>query len=263
MTAATSPAPSKTLAVEPIFVFGATIGGEHIDGSAAVAARFHGAEAGKWNGLTGNSYAVPYRGSDLTLLALPVIQNYVTTLFDYAAANPDTLFHIARFGCEKAAYRDADMAPLFKAAPRNCVLSAMWQRVLEAHRPVRLLIFDPAARLESEPWQDLLARYLALNRPLWGTAQVEIVSIGAARNLVANDAAARKLGLKHRIVTANAAYYREQAHVACEMKAMWYSTHLLTISDPDQTSQPGHVRILSFATRDGLHVEELYPDMFD
>ena len=91
----------------------------------------------------------------------------------------------------------------------------------------------------------------------------ELISAGGARNVVATDAAARHLGLKHRVIGENPAYYGAQSAIAAEMKAVWSSTHLLSITDPDQTAQPAHVRVLTYATRDGLDCEDLYPGMFD
>jgi hypothetical protein len=41
------------------------------------------------------------------------------------------------------------------------------------------------------------------------------------------------------------------------MKAVWYSTHLLSVANPDRTADNSHIRMLSFAARDGLKCEDL------
>jgi len=40
--------------------------------------------------------------------------------------------------------------------------------------------------------------------------------------------------------------------------AVWPS--LLSVTDPDQTSVPSHVRMMNFAMRDGLFVDDLSSD---
>lgn len=250
-------------AVEPIFVFGSNMLGEHTEGHAATAVRFHKAETGQWDGRTGNAYAIPYRDRQLKLLPLRDIGRHVERCMDYASQHRALALQVSRFACEKGAFSDAEVAALFRQAPPNCVLPALWQRVLEPERAVRIMIFDPAGRLLAPEWQALLGRYLQLNVPLWGASGAELISAGGARNVVATDAAARHLGLKHRVIGENTAYYGAQSPMAAEMKAVWSATHLLSITDPDQTAQPAHVRVLSYATRGGLDCDDLYPGMFD
>jgi len=245
---------------EPVFVFGSNMRGEHDDGHALLAARFHRAAAGAWRGPTGHAYAIPYRNEERRLLPLAEIARHVAGLRQYAASKPELALHVARFACAKGEYLDREIAPLFARMPANCALPALWRRVLDPNYPVRLLIFDPAGRLQDEDWQARLHRYLSLNLPLWGASSAELVSAGGARNIVATDAAARRLKLKHRIVVENPAYYGSQATVAAEMSAVWASTHLLAVTDPDETAHPGHVRLASFATRDGLGCDNLAAD---
>jgi hypothetical protein len=242
---------------EPVYVFGTDLGGRHEQDSALVAVRLHGAEAGKGSGATGNAYAIPYRNTRLELLPLDVIGNYTESFLRHAASQADTRFQVARFACETGAYGDSEMARLFKGAPRNCRLPGLWARSLDPRLPVRLLVFDPGAHLKDERWQAALQRYLNLNVPLWNAPSVELVSSGTARGVVAADAAARKLGLKHRVIAANEAYYGRNAQFAVEYLAIWYATHLLAIIDFEQTADPQQIRVMGAATRGGLAVDQI------
>jgi len=261
-----APVAAKTrsrTAAEPIFVFGSNMRGEHVEGHAQSAARFHQAVTGEWNGRTGNAYAIPYRNRESKLMALADIAGYVERFKAYANEHRALMMQVARFACEKGAFSDVDIAGLFRDAPPNATLPALWQRLLDPQKPVRIMVYDPAGRLLAAEWQALLGRYLSVNLPLWGASGAELISAGAARNVVATDAAARHLGLKHRVIGENPAYYGAQSPMAAEMKAVWSATHLLSITDPDQTAQPAHVRVLSYATRGGLDCDDLYPGMYD
>lgn len=242
---------------EPIYVFGTDIAGRHAQESAATAVRLYGAEAGKGAGASGSSYAIPYRNSEQMLLPLTVIRNYLDDLFKHAAALPGSLFHVARFGCEPGAYKDAELADLFRRAPGNVILPGLWARLLDPKLPARLLIFDPGAHMKDPAWQDQLRRYLALNVPLWNTPGIELVSVGDARAVVANDLAARQLKLKHRVIGANEERYGRNAQLTAEYRAVWYATHVLSIFDFDLTAQPQQIRIMTAATRGGLVVDQL------
>lgn len=250
-------------AVEPIFVFGSNMLGEHLEGHAQIAARFHQAAAGEWDGRTGHAYAIPYRDRELKLMSLADIAGHVERFKAYAGAQRALTLQVMRFACEKGAFDDADIANLFRDAPPNVVLPALWQRLLDPQRPVRIMVYDPAGRLLAAEWQALLGRHLQIKLPLWGASGVELISAGAARGVVATDAAARHLGLKHRVIGENPAYFGAQSPMAAELKAVWSATHLLSITDPDQTAQPAHVRVLSYATRGGLDCDDLYPGIHD
>ncbi|GEM_PF-1402644 len=242
---------------EPIYVFGTDHAGQHKSESALLAVTLHGAQAGKGSGASGRAYAIPYRNSTGELLALNVIENYVAPLLELAKHNPNHQFTIARFGCEAGAYEDAVMAELFARAPRNCTLPGLWKRILDATIPVRMILFDPAANFKKTAWQRELKQHIDLNAPLWGTSTVDIVSVGAPRTLAANDAAAKTLGLKHRIIGANEDRYGRNAAIAAEARAIWYSTHLLSVFDFDMTAQPSQIRIVSAATRGGLTIHQV------
>lgn len=245
---------------EPIFVFGADLGGRHDQHSAAFAARVHGAEAGKASGASGNVYAIPYRNTARDVLPLNIIANYVAPFAQHARELPQRRFHIARFGCETGAHDDVSMARVFARLPDNCQLPGLWQRALQAKLPARLLLFDPSGCLIDARWRERLRRYLALNLPLWNAPAVELVSVGSARAIVANDGVAKSLGLKHRVFGTNDAYYGREAPSAAEMKAVWYATHFLAICDFSCTAAPQQIRLTGTATRGGLAIDQIDVD---
>lgn len=252
--------PQTRTRVEPVYVFGTRVNDPMTEFTAAVAARFHGARPGTWNGRNGNAYALPCRNSEGMRFAPAAQLGYVDEFLKYARANPNLQFRVARFGCEPQGYRDSEIAPLFRNAPVNCVLPAVWQRALGRLELARVLVFDPLARLGAAEWRTVLARYLALNLPLWGVKGCELLSIGGPRDATATATVARELGYRHRVITADADYYGAQTDLASEMHAIWHATHLVSITDPDQTAVPSHVRIYTFATRDGLMVDDLNVD---
>ncbi|MCZ6892952.1 MAG: hypothetical protein O7H40_02750 [Gammaproteobacteria bacterium] len=253
----------KSKASEAVYVFGSDLGGTNDKETAAFAVLVHGADASNASGPSGNAYAIPYRDSSRNLLPLEVIKNYVDTLLNYVEENQQITFQVARFGCESEAHDDEAMARLFSKAPKNCQLPGRWTRILDPKQAGRLLVFDPGAHLIEEKWQARLRQYLSLNAPLWNVPSVEIVSVGQARAIVANEAGAKSLGLKHRVFGPNEAYYGKNAQMAAENKAIWYSTHLLSMFDFEITAQPQQIRLMSIATRSGLTVEQLDTQLID
>lgn len=243
---------------EPIFVFGSSLSGQHTAETAAIAAQFFGAKAGQSSGATGAAYAIPYRSSAGALLTPQVIANYIDSFLRHAEEAPDTRFQIARFACERGAHSDAVMAHLFAHMPGNVTLPGVWSALLDPLQPARLLIVDQGGHLKDPVWQTRLERYLALNSPLWNVRAVELVSIGGnARTVVANDSAAKHLGLKHRVIGPNEQVHGRDAQVVAEVKAICYATHYLGISDFEQTAQPQQIRTLNAATRAGLLVDQI------
>lgn len=248
---------TQSSTAEPILVFGSDLAGRHDSESAALAFQYYGAQSSCTSGPSGQSYAVPYRDSAGALLRPQVIENYLDTLFRYAAERPRQQFQIARMACEQGAHGDAIMARLFKSAPRNCLLPGVWSAQLDPQQPARLLVVDAGAHLLDAGWQKRLQRYLDINSPLWNARGVELVSIGGnARMVVANDVAAKQLGLKHRVIGPNERAHGRSAVAIAEYKAIVYSTHFLGISDFEQTAQPQQIRILSAATRGGLVIDQ-------
>jgi hypothetical protein len=257
MAAEASHALSGVPATEPIHVFGTDQAGRHDLPGASLAVRVHGAQLGRACGRSGNAYALPFRDADCQLLPLKLIGVYVRELLRYVASRANDTFEIMRFACGEDAYEDAQLAVMFASAPRNCLLPGVWQRCLNRKLPARLLLFDPTARLKEAAWRERARRYLDLNQPLWDVPSVELVSFGAARSVVANDGLARALGLKHRILGANDGYYGRDSVLAAEARAVWYSTHFLSLCDFDQTAQPGQIRLTGTAVSGGLKLDQI------
>ncbi len=109
-----------------IFVFGSNLAGRHGKGAALYARKFHGAVYGVGVGLTGSSYAIPTKGYNLEILPLETIARYVEQFKEFAANNPQYNFKVTRVGCGLAGYKDADISPMFKGSPPNCILPDEW-----------------------------------------------------------------------------------------------------------------------------------------
>ena len=243
---------------EPVFVYGSDLAGTHDQDSASLAIRFHGAEVGTWSGPTGNSYVIPYLDSTQRFpLPIDVIKNYVDPFILYAENHPKLNFQIARFACDAGAHTDELIARLFAKAPKNCELPGVWSCVLDSKQPARLLVFDPGAHLGEEEWQSQFEQYLAINAPLWDFPAVEIVSVGNPGAIAANTVVAKKLDFMHRIFSPNEAYYGKNAGIAAECNAVWYATHVLSISDFSQTAEPQQMRVVRAAARAGLELDQL------
>jgi hypothetical protein len=109
-----------------IFVFGSNEAGIHGAGAALYARRHKGAVYGQGVGYYGDSYAIPTKDFNIRTLPLHVIEGYVKEFFNFAAENSGLQFNVTRIGCGLAGYTDADIAPMFRNAPPNCILSAEW-----------------------------------------------------------------------------------------------------------------------------------------
>lgn len=116
---------------ECVFVFGSNLAGRHGKGAALFAKRHHGAIYGQGVGRQGASYAIPTKDSCLRTLPLSTIEIYVQEFIRYAAANYQLCFNVTAIGCGLAGYKHSDIAPMFKNAPRNCVLPQEWLVVLQ------------------------------------------------------------------------------------------------------------------------------------
>lgn len=108
--------------MSPIFVFGSNLAGRHGKGAALYARQNHGAIYGRGKGMQGNSYAIPTKDEALRRLSLEQIAYHVRDFLADAHAQPGLQFEVTRIGCGLAGYTDADIAPMFKDAPPNCLL---------------------------------------------------------------------------------------------------------------------------------------------
>lgn len=113
---------------EPVFVFGSNLAGRHGKGAALFAAQYRGAVRGVGIGPTGNAYALPTKDEMLRRLPLDQIALHVRAFIDYARAHSRMTFEVTRIGCGLAGYSDAEIGPLFKGAPLNCMLPVKWEQ---------------------------------------------------------------------------------------------------------------------------------------
>jgi hypothetical protein len=111
------------------FVFGSNLAGRHGKGAALQAKLNWGAKYGLGEGPSGQSYALPTKDADLRTLPLDAIERHVCRFIVYACAHPELQFLVTRIGCGLAGYTDAEIAPLFRLAPANCVLPRDWYQV--------------------------------------------------------------------------------------------------------------------------------------
>ena len=114
----------------PIFVFGSNLAGRHGKGAALWARRHRGAIYGQGRGRQGNSYAIPTKGKNMRTLPRDWIRHYVSEFIQYAQSHPDLVFEVTPIGTGLAGYTHADIAPMFKRAPENCLLPKQWTREL-------------------------------------------------------------------------------------------------------------------------------------
>jgi hypothetical protein len=113
-----------------IFVFGSNLAGRHGAGAAKCARENYGAKNGVGIGLTGQSYAIPTKGADLDVLALEYIHHQVKDFLEYARYYEHEVFFVTRIGCGLAGYTDAQIAPMFRGAPENCIFDIKWRDFL-------------------------------------------------------------------------------------------------------------------------------------
>ena len=109
-----------------VFVFGSNLAGRHGKGAALDAYKRHGAVYGQAIGYQGCAYGIPTKDRGLNTLSLSTIRSYVLDFLSFANEHPEMQFNVTRIGCGLAGYKDADIAPMFKGAPDNCVLPEGW-----------------------------------------------------------------------------------------------------------------------------------------
>ena len=105
-----------------IFVFGSNLAGRHGKGAALYARQHHGAIYGQGVGLHGESYAIPTKDANIRTLPLEEIRGHVDAFKSFARANPHLTFHVTPIGCGLAGYKPAEIVPMFKSSPENCIL---------------------------------------------------------------------------------------------------------------------------------------------
>lgn len=113
-----------------VFVFGSNLAGRHGKGAAKFALEHHGAIYGVGIGLQGNSYAIPTKDKDLTVLPLYLIEDYVDEFLNFAYVHDTFTFKVTKIGCGLAGYTPEQIAPMFKYAPINCELPDEFKEVI-------------------------------------------------------------------------------------------------------------------------------------
>lgn len=111
-----------------IFVFGSNLQGIHGAGAAREAFRKWGAESGCGQGYTGDAYALPTKRTPRESLSLAEVDEYAQAFLLTASVYPDYDYLVTRIGCGLAGFRDEQIAPLFAAAPLNCILPVQWRQ---------------------------------------------------------------------------------------------------------------------------------------
>jgi hypothetical protein len=109
-----------------IFVFGSNLAGRHGKGAAKHALEYYGAVYGQGIGHHGDSYAIPTKDYDLSVLPLDIIKEYVDEFHDYAWSNSGLKFLLTPVGCGLAGYKQEEILPLFGKLPKNVQLSNEW-----------------------------------------------------------------------------------------------------------------------------------------
>lgn len=110
-----------------IFVFGSNLSGRHGAGAALTAKIHYGAEYGVGERLTGQSYALPTVGHNLKKMNLKTVEYHCKIFIEFARINPQLEFYVTCVGCGLAGFKNEQIAPFFKDAPKNCIFDTKWK----------------------------------------------------------------------------------------------------------------------------------------
>ncbi|WP_336801647.1 A1S_2505 family phage non-structural protein [Kaistia sp. MMO-174] len=116
---------------DPVFVFGSNLQGRHGKGAALWAVQHRGAIPGCGGGRQGNAYGIPTKRTPWETLPLNEVHCHVLVFLGYARAHPDLQFQVTPIGCGLAGFTPAQIAPMFRDAPPNCILPDEFRAVLE------------------------------------------------------------------------------------------------------------------------------------
>lgn len=120
----TAPEQITELAPNQVFVFGSHESGHHAGGAARFAVEHFGAVVGRGEGLQGCSYALPTMGSRTDVIAA------VARFVQFARLAPELTFLVTAVGTGIAGLPVQFMADLFRDAPANVELPAVFEAVL-------------------------------------------------------------------------------------------------------------------------------------
>lgn len=119
-------------ATRNIFVFDSNNEGRHGKGAAYFAKKKHGAIEGQARGLQGNSWAIVTKVLRIgkNSVELSSIAEEVDILIAFAREHEDWAFTVTPIGCGLAGFTPAEIAPMFRFAPKNMLLSSEFKNVL-------------------------------------------------------------------------------------------------------------------------------------
>jgi hypothetical protein len=116
---------------DQFFVFGSNLAGIHGAGAARFACKELGAVIGCGMGFTGQCYAIATKDLNIMTLHLSLIEAQVKLFKELAFDNHRCEFIVTKIGCGLAGYTDAEIAPMFKGSPDNCLFHKDWKDYLE------------------------------------------------------------------------------------------------------------------------------------
>ena len=111
------------------FVFGSNLAGRHGLGAAHTAHLNYGAIYGIPDGPQGQSYGIPTKDDNLSILFLDEIGLYVSEFVNFTRANPDISFFVTPVGTGLSGHEHKDIAPMFRGVI-NCWLPDVWGRYM-------------------------------------------------------------------------------------------------------------------------------------
>lgn len=109
----TTPENITELAPNEVFVFGSNLAGRHGAGAAKQALKW-GAAYGHGKGMRGQTYAIPTKDEQLSVLRLSYIQDWIENLLVLATIESGKQFLVTKIGCGLAGYSAEQIAELFK-----------------------------------------------------------------------------------------------------------------------------------------------------
>ena len=120
----TTPENIRSLERGEIFVFGSNLDGRHGKGAAKLAAQKFGAKYGDAEGLTGQCYALPTVGYNLSRMSLPRVREHIRRFIVFATDNPSLTFLVTKVGCGLAGFSVEEIASEFRNyhIPKNVIL---------------------------------------------------------------------------------------------------------------------------------------------
>jgi hypothetical protein len=120
------------IATRNIFVFDSNDEGNHGAGAAYFAKKRKGAIQGQARGLQGDSWAIVTKVLRLgkRSVTLESIQQQVVVLIAFAREHEDWAFTVTPIGCGLPGFTPAEIAPMFRFAPKNMLLSHDFKNVL-------------------------------------------------------------------------------------------------------------------------------------